>query len=40
MYWRRGCTLDKTGKGVVFLVCSAGTVVGCVDNVKREDDNS
>ncbi len=37
MYWRRGRTLDKTGeRELCCLVCSAGTFIGCVCNVKSK----
>ncbi len=28
--------LDKTGISVVFVVCSAGAFMGCLDEVKSE----
>ncbi len=28
-----------TGAGVVFVVCNAGTFIGCVDSVKTRVDN-
>ncbi len=36
MYCRRECAHDKTGKRVVFVVCTAGAFIGCVDKVKSE----
>ncbi len=36
MCWRRGPALDNTGERVVFVVCIAGSFIGCVDNVKSE----
>ncbi len=33
---QRESTHDKTGERVVCVVCSAGTFIGCVDNVKSE----
>ncbi len=27
---------DKTGKRIVFVVCTASAFIGCVDNVKSE----
>ncbi len=32
--WRRGRVHDKTGEKVVFVMCTAGAFIGCVDNVK------
>ncbi len=29
--------LDKTGERVLFVVCTAGSFIGCVDNVKSEE---
>ncbi len=36
MYWRRGRALDKMRVSVVFVMCTAGAIIGRVDNVKRE----
>ncbi len=36
MYWRRERAHDKTGKRVVFVVCTAGALIGCVDKIKSE----
>ncbi len=35
VYWRRKLAQDKTVERVVFVVCSAGAFIGCVDNVKK-----
>ncbi len=34
VYWRRERAHNKTGKRVVFVVCTAGAFIGCVDKVK------
>ncbi len=36
VYWRRKLAHDKTGKRVVFVVCTAGAFIGCVDKIKIE----
>ncbi len=36
VYWRRQRALGKTRVRVVFVVCTAGAFIGCVDNVKSE----
>ncbi len=36
MYWRSERAHERTGARVVFVVCTAGTFIGCVDNVKSE----
>ncbi len=37
VHWRRERAPDKTGKRVVvFVVCTAGAFIGCVDNVKSD----
>ncbi len=36
VYWRRERAHDKTGEGIVFVVCTADAFIGWVDNVKTE----
>ncbi len=36
MYWRRERAHDMTGKRVVFVVCTPGAFIGCLDKVKSE----
>ncbi len=36
MYWFTRRALNKTGERVVLVVCTAGALIGCVDNCKSE----
>ncbi len=36
VYWRRERAHDKTGEGIVFVVCTADAFIGWVGNVKSE----
>ncbi len=36
VYWRRELAHGKTRVRVVFVVCTAGAFIECVDNVKSE----
>ncbi len=36
LYWRRERAHDKTGKRVVFVVCTTGAFIRRVDTIKSE----
>ncbi len=36
VYWRRERAHDKIGERVVFVVCTVGAFIRCLDNVKSE----
>ncbi len=36
VYWRRERAHDKTRVSAMFVVCTVGAFIGCVDKVKSE----